>query len=175
MAKIMHGGWGQRVMHEQWHIHSVYTWHWQHLMCIILLVSYSNCACVIFYPVAISSAYLCVLEPRWISYIIEYNWWWLSPFSRCCAPIWCCLPHRATYTMRYCIYTDSLMARENVCASCCIRYYLLLLFTDGKGNWVSDGCTNISRNLNTIVCKCNHLSVFGVLVVSTCFARVHRK
>lgn len=52
---------------------------------------------------------------------------------------------------------------------------LLLLFTDGKGNWVSDGCTNKSRYLNTIVCECNHLSVFGVLVVSTCAAHVHGK
>lgn len=52
---------------------------------------------------------------------------------------------------------------------------LLLLFADGKGNWVSDGCTNKSRYQNTIVCECNHLSMFGVLVVSTCVAHVHGK
>ena len=44
--------------------------------------------------------------------------------------------------------------------------YLLLIFPDGKGDWVSDGCINKSRNLDTIVCECNHLSTFGVLVVS---------
>ena len=46
--------------------------------------------------------------------------------------------------------------------------YLLLIFPDGKGDWVSDGCINKSRNLDTIVCECNHLSMFGVLVVSMC-------
>ena len=46
--------------------------------------------------------------------------------------------------------------------------YLLLIFLDGKGDWVSDGCINKSRNLDTIVCECNHLSMFGVLVVSMC-------
>ena len=46
--------------------------------------------------------------------------------------------------------------------------YLLLIFPDGKGDWVSDGCINKSRNLDTIVCECNNLSVFGVLVVSMC-------
>ena len=39
--------------------------------------------------------------------------------------------------------------------------------SDGKGDWVSDGCINKHRNLDTIVCECNHLSMFGVLVVST--------
>jgi len=47
--------------------------------------------------------------------------------------------------------------------------------SDGKGNWVSDGCTNKSRYLNTIVCECNHLSMFGILVVSTRVAHVHGK
>ena len=46
--------------------------------------------------------------------------------------------------------------------------YLLFIFPDGKGDWVSDGCINKSRNLDTIVCECNHLSMFGVLVVSMC-------
>ena len=46
--------------------------------------------------------------------------------------------------------------------------YLLLIFLDGKGDWVSDGCITKSRNLDTIVCECNHLSMFGVLVVSMC-------
>ena len=46
--------------------------------------------------------------------------------------------------------------------------YLLLIFPDGKGDWVSDGCIYKSRNLDTIVCECNHLSMFGVLVVSMC-------
>ena len=46
--------------------------------------------------------------------------------------------------------------------------YLLLIFLDGKGDWVSDGCINKSRNLDTIVCECNHLSMFGVLVVCVC-------
>ena len=46
--------------------------------------------------------------------------------------------------------------------------YLLLIFPDGKGDWVSDGCINKSRYLDTIVCECNHLSTFGVLVVSMC-------
>ena len=46
--------------------------------------------------------------------------------------------------------------------------YLLLIFPDGKGDWISDGCINKSRNLDTIVCECNHLSMFGVLVVCVC-------
>ena len=46
--------------------------------------------------------------------------------------------------------------------------YLLLIFPDGKGDWVSDGCIYKSRYLDTIVCECNHLSMFGVLVVSMC-------
>ena len=63
-----------------------------------------------------------------------------------------------------CFYVCMLIHIEGVMR---IRY-LLLIFPDGKGDWVSDGCINKSRNLDTIVCECNHLSMFGVLVVSMC-------
>ena len=45
--------------------------------------------------------------------------------------------------------------------------------SDGKGDWVSDGCINKHRNLDTIVCECNHLSMFGVLVVSMSLMCAH--
>ena len=47
----------------------------------------------------------------------------------------------------------------------CFEFYVCLN-TDGKGNWVSDGCVIKSRNEDIIICECNHLSMFGVLVVS---------
>ncbi|SMN12383.1 hypothetical protein SPBRAN_829 [uncultured Candidatus Thioglobus sp.] len=35
----------------------------------------------------------------------------------------------------------------------------------GMGNWSSEGCEMVDRHINTVICRCNHLSSFGVLVV----------
>ena len=38
--------------------------------------------------------------------------------------------------------------------------------TEGRGDWEEDGCTVEDRVLDLVTCSCNHLSIFGVDVVS---------
>ena len=40
---------------------------------------------------------------------------------------------------------------------------------DGRGDWSSKGCKSQDRKKDVILCRCNHLSTFGVLVVSSFF------
>ena len=43
---------------------------------------------------------------------------------------------------------------------------LNVLLLDGTGNWSTDGCTTEEANdLNSIICYCNHLTNFALLVV----------
>ena len=39
----------------------------------------------------------------------------------------------------------------------------------GKGDWSSKGCITADRSKTTVICKCNHLSTFGILSVSNYF------
>ena len=36
----------------------------------------------------------------------------------------------------------------------------------GEGNWTQDGCTLAGEEDGVVSCECNHLTNFGVLVVS---------
>ena len=42
----------------------------------------------------------------------------------------------------------------------------MLCYTDGEGNWTSEGCTTIDDGSGVIQCNCTHLTNFAVLVVS---------
>ena len=44
-----------------------------------------------------------------------------------------------------------------------LMFYILI---NGTGNWSTDGCTTEEANdLNSIMCHCNHLTNFALLVV----------
>ena len=45
---------------------------------------------------------------------------------------------------------------------------VLLLYSDGIGNWSIDGCTTVvdSNDLSSVTCSCDHLTNFAMLVVS---------
>ena len=41
---------------------------------------------------------------------------------------------------------------------------------DGRGDWSNEGCSNATmneelRNQDVVICRCNHLSTFGIFVV----------
>lgn len=38
---------------------------------------------------------------------------------------------------------------------------------DGAGNWTSEGCTVDGNADGVVSCACNHLTNFGILVVSS--------
>ena len=49
-----------------------------------------------------------------------------------------------------------------------VNYIAIIL--EGRGDWSNEGCSNATgnnefRNQDTVICKCNHLSTFGVFVV----------
>ena len=44
--------------------------------------------------------------------------------------------------------------------------YCDMNYPDGLGDWDSTGCIVSSRDLDIVTCSCNHLSIFGVHVVS---------
>ena len=46
------------------------------------------------------------------------------------------------------------------------RFIILLNFIGGKGDWSNEGCIVSDRFRTTVICKCNHLSTFGVQSVS---------
>ena len=42
--------------------------------------------------------------------------------------------------------------------------------TGGRGDWSNEGCSNATmndelRDQDVVICKCNHLSTFGIFVV----------
>ena len=43
-----------------------------------------------------------------------------------------------------------------------------IIYLDQGGMWSTDGCRDAEREENsiTVTCRCNHLSTFGVMVVS---------
>ena len=41
----------------------------------------------------------------------------------------------------------------------------VLMFYAGSGNWVDSGCVTERISMEYVKCSCNHLSLFGVLVV----------
>lgn len=46
---------------------------------------------------------------------------------------------------------------------------LIFTVTEGKGDWSKDGCNLLDENgkyQDIVVCECDHLSTFGVFVVS---------
>lgn len=47
------------------------------------------------------------------------------------------------------------------------KAYLTLLL-GGEGNWTADGCRLASNTNGIVSCECDHLTNFGVLVVSLC-------
>ena len=45
-----------------------------------------------------------------------------------------------------------------------------IIFSGGKGDWSNEGCSNATmndelRSQDVVICKCNHLSTFGIFVV----------
>lgn len=43
-------------------------------------------------------------------------------------------------------------------------------YLDGRGDWSNEGCSNATmndelRDQDVVICKCNHLSTFGIFVV----------
>ena len=47
-----------------------------------------------------------------------------------------------------------------LCACTCIP-------AGGGGNWKRDGCSMSNRDVSVVICECNRLGTFGVLVVSS--------
>ena len=45
-------------------------------------------------------------------------------------------------------------------------HWNMLYYTDGEGNWTSEGCTTIDDGSGVIHCNCTHLTNFAILVVS---------
>ena len=45
-------------------------------------------------------------------------------------------------------------------------HWNMLCYTDGQGNWTSEGCTTIDDGSGVIHCNCTHLTNFAILVVS---------
>ena len=46
-----------------------------------------------------------------------------------------------------------------------------MLYTDGRGNWTSKGCSNQTDGSGgNVTCSCNHLTNFAVLMVSSAAA-----
>ena len=46
----------------------------------------------------------------------------------------------------------------------------------GRGDWSNEGCSNATmndefRDQDVVICKCNHLSTFGIFVVSILILR----
>ena len=49
-------------------------------------------------------------------------------------------------------------------------YLNVLLILGGRGDWSNKGCSNATmndelRSQDIVICKCNHLSTFGIFVV----------
>ena len=55
----------------------------------------------------------------------------------------------------------------------CISHELIIthILLGGRGDWSNEGCSNATmndelRDQDVVICKCNHLSTFGIFVVS---------
>ena len=42
----------------------------------------------------------------------------------------------------------------------------LIIYIGGDGNWTTDGCRSVGVTNRIVSCECDHLTNFGVLVVS---------
>ena len=40
------------------------------------------------------------------------------------------------------------------------------MYIDGYGDWSSDGCYVTTSNSTVVICECNHLTSFAILLVS---------
>ena len=70
------------------------------------------------------------------------------------------------YSLPECVFWDVAAAgKYTIGLSYIVEMTMTCCYVGGIGDWSSEGCYNMSRNSTTVVCECNHLSLFGVLVV----------
>ena len=53
----------------------------------------------------------------------------------------------------------------------CKMHIIVYKMAGGRGDWSNEGCSNATmndkvRNQDVVICQCNHLSTFGIFVVS---------